>query len=129
MSSAFKIDLFHEWFSSFSIPKHKNQCEHKNLGLFKLLSIRVCILIYTGVDKLSKNREFHLVGTFRNSCQVSFPLLTLLCMGEGGVNLPPFRIFFNNFFLTQAKSLKFSDFKFLSFRHYVVKFHLKILTC
>ena len=33
------------------------------------------------------------------------------------------RIFFNNFFSTQAKSLKFSDFKFLSFRHNVVKSH------
>ena len=50
---------------------------------------------------------------------------------HGGINLPPppCRIFFNNLFFTQAKSLKFSDFKFLSFRHNVAKFHLKILTC
>ena len=123
MSSAFKIDLFHEWFSSFSIPKHKNQCEHKNLGLFKLLSCRVCILMYTGVDKFSKNREFHLVGTFGNSCQISFPLLTLLFMVGGGGKFTPCRIFFNNIFFTQAKSLKFSDFKFLFFRHNVAKFH------
>ena len=105
MSSAFKIDLFHEWFSSFSIPKHKNQCEHKNLGLFKLLSCRVCILMYTGVDKLSKNREFHLVGTFGNSCQISFPLLTLLFMvgGRGG-NLPPAGFFLITFFSLKLRA-------------------------
>ena len=33
------------------------------------------------------------------------------------------KFFFNNFLFTQAKSLKFSDFKFLSFRHNVAKFH------
>ena len=43
--------------------------------------------------------------------------------GEVGVNLPPLSDFFNNFFFTQTKSLKFSDFKFLSFRHNVAKFH------
>ena len=45
--------------------------------------------------------------------------------GGGGKFTPPLpgRIFFNNLFFTQAKSLKFSDFKFLSFRHNVAKFH------
>ena len=49
--------------------------------------------------------------------------LTLLCMGRGGGEFTPFpcRNFFNNFFFTQAKSLKFSDFNFLSFRQNVAK--------
>ena len=41
----------------------------------------------------------------------------------GGVNLPPPSDFLNNFFFTQAKSLKFSDFEFLFFRHNMAKFH------
>ena len=56
--------------------------------------------------------------------------LTLLCIwgGGGGGGLgegiyPTLSDFFDNFFLTQARSLKFSDFKFLSFRHNVAKFH------
>ena len=38
---------------------------------------------------------------------------------------PPCQICFNKFFFTQAKSLKFSDFKFLYFRHNVAKFYYK----
>ena len=43
--------------------------------------------------------------------------------GGRRVNLATLSDFFNNFFFTQAKSLKFSDFTFLSFRHNVAKFH------
>ena len=43
-------------------------------------------------------------------------------IAHGGI-YPACRIFFNNFFFTEAKSLKISDFKFLSFRHNVAKFH------
>ena len=53
--------------------------------------------------------------------------LTLLCMrGGGGANLrlhPLVGFFFNNFYFTQAKSLKVFYFKFLFFRHNVAKFH------
>ena len=43
---------------------------------------------------------------------------------HGGINLPPpLSDFFNNSFFNQAKSLKFSDFKSLSFRHNVENFH------
>ena len=43
--------------------------------------------------------------------------------GVGGLIYPTCWIFFNNFFFTQAKSLKLSDFKFLSFRNNGAKFH------
>ena len=54
---------------------------------------------------------------FSASLYMGIDSLTLLCMrwgGGGGVNLPssPCRIFFNNSFFTQAKSLKFSDLSF-----------------
>ena len=55
-----------------------------------------------------------------NKPQTKNFVLTLLSMegetgGGGG--------WFNNFFFTQVKNLKFSDFMFLSFRHNVAKFH------
>ena len=43
--------------------------------------------------------------------------------GRGGEFTPILPDFFNKFFFTQAKSFKFFDFKFLSFRHNVAKFH------
>ena len=48
----FKLTCVYRWFSSFSILKHKNQYEHEKLLL------RVWLLIYTGVNKLTKNRGF-----------------------------------------------------------------------
>ena len=52
--------------------------------------------------------------------------LTLLCMEgrwKGDKFTPPVGFFLIIFFFTQAKSLKFSDFMFLSFRHNMAKFH------
>ena len=56
-------------------------------------------------------------------------LLNPIVHGGGIYPAPPCQVFLITFFFTRDKSLKFSDFKFLSFRNNLAKFHLKILTC
>ena len=80
-----------------------------------------------GTGKLPQNK-LRIIYANPRGIKSKMQSLTLLCVQGvgGGVNLPappPCRIFFNNFFFTQAKSLKFSDVKFLSFRQNVAQFH------